>query len=116
MAEALIIDDDERMRYAISALVNKLGHNCLCASSLEEGLRAAASSPFDVIFLDVNLPDGNGISALPKFRMSPLHPEIIIITGYGDPDGAELAMQTGAWDYIEKGTRFKEINLIFRRA
>ena len=64
MAEILIIDDDEGMRYALSVLVKKLGHNPFCASFLAEGLHAASSTPFDVVLLDVNLPDGSGLSSL----------------------------------------------------
>ena len=111
MAEILIIDDDEGMSYTLSVLVKKSGHNPFCACSLAEGFHAASSRPFDVVFLDVNLPDGDGLSSLPKFRTSPSGPEIIIITGYGSPDGAELAIRTGAWDYIEKGPGLDEISL-----
>ena len=116
MAEILIIDDDEGMRYTLSVLVRKLGHNPFSASSLAEGLHAASSTPFDVVLLDANLPDGNGLSSLPEFRTSPSGPEIIIITGYGNPDGAELAIRTGAWDYIEKGASLKKITLRLTRA
>lgn len=116
MAEILIIDDDEGMRYSLSALVSKLGHHPSCATTLKDGLQAASSTPFDVIFLDVHLPDGNGLSALAEFKMSPSRPEIIIITGYGSQDGAELAIRTGAWDYIEKGSTFKEMLLPLTRA
>ncbi|RLB17527.1 MAG: sigma-54-dependent Fis family transcriptional regulator [Deltaproteobacteria bacterium] len=116
MADTLIIDDDEGMRYTLSVLVTQLGHNVSCACSLQEGIQTASSKDFDVVFLDVNLPDGNGLSALPRLKSFPSQPEIIIITGYGNPDGAALAMQTGAWDYIEKGARLKEISLPFTRA
>ena len=116
MAEILIIDDDEGIKYAFSALVKKLGHNPFCVSSLAEGFHAASSTPFDVVLLDVKLPDGSGLSSFPKFRTFPSSPEIIIITGYGNPDGAELAVRTGAWDYIEKGASMKEISLRLTRA
>ncbi len=116
MAEILIVDDDEGMRYTLSVLVKQLRHNPFCVSSLKEGFHAASSAPFDVVLLDVNLPDGNGLSSLSKFRTSPSDPEIIIITGYGNPDGAELAIRTGAWDYIEKGASLKEISLPLTRA
>ncbi len=116
MAEILIIDDDEGMRYTLSVLVKKLGHNPFCASLLVEGLHIAASTSFDVVFLDVNLPDGDGLSELSKFRAFASRPEVIIITGYGNRDGAELAMRSGAWEYIEKGGRLNEIQLRLTRA
>lgn len=116
MAAILIIDDDEGMRYTLSVLVKQLGHDPFCASCLAEGFHAASSTPFDVVFLDVNLPDGDGLSELPKFRKSPSDPEIIIITGSGNRDGAELAIRSGAWDYIEKGACLKEMSLPLTRA
>ena len=116
MAEILIVDDDEGMRAILSVFVERLGHNPSCASSLKEGIQAASSIAFDVVFLDVIMPDGNGLSALAEFRKAPSGPEIIIITGYGNPDGAELAILSGAWDYIEKGASPKEMRLPLVRA
>jgi len=116
MAEILIIDDDEGMRYSLSAAMKQMGHNPFCAGTLADGLHAVSSKPFDVVFLDVNLPDGDGLSASSKFKTSPSRPEIIIITGYGNPDGAELAIQSGAWEYIEKGTKLSQIKLRLIRA
>ena len=116
MAEILIVDDDEGMRSILSSLVEKLGHNPSCASSLKKGIQAASSRAFDVVFLDVNMPDGNGLSVLTEFKTAPSGPEIIIITGYGNPDGAEMAILSGAWDYIEKGAGLKEMRLPLVRA
>ncbi len=116
MAEILIVDDDEGMRYSLSAAVKQIGHIPFCATTLADGLQAVSSGSFDVVFLDVNLPDGDGLAASPEFKSAPSHPEIIIITGYGNPDGAELAIQSGAWEYIEKGTRLSQIKLRLTRA
>ncbi|MCP4576932.1 MAG: sigma-54-dependent Fis family transcriptional regulator [Deltaproteobacteria bacterium] len=116
MAEVLIIDDDEGMRYSLSAAIKQTGHNPFCAATLADGFNAISSKPFDVVFLDVNLPDGDGLSASPKFKAFPSCPEVIIITGYGNPDGAELAIRSGAWEYIEKGTGLSQIKLRLTRA
>jgi two-component system NtrC family response regulator len=69
-----------------------------------------------VIFLDVRLPDGNGLENLTTFREQPSTPEVIIMTGVGDPDGAELAVKGGAWDYIQKPFSKQEIVLLLHRA
>jgi len=116
MAEILIIDDDKLICEAISALVGTLGHNTATGQTLAEGLRLAQERPFDVVFLDVRLPDGNGLDVLPQIRSTPSTPEIIILTGYGDPDGAELAIKNGAWDYIEKPSSIQHIKLPLLRA
>ena len=59
------------------------------------------------------MPDGNGLDLLPKIHELPSQPEVIIITGLGDPDGAEIAIKNGAWDYIEKSSSTKEMALPF---
>ncbi|MEN6621912.1 MAG: sigma-54 dependent transcriptional regulator, partial [Smithella sp.] len=69
-----------------------------------------------VVFLDVQLPDGNGLILLPKIHATPSSPEVIIITGFGSPDAAELAIKNGAWDFIEKPLEKKLIELPLVRA
>ena len=57
-----------------------------------------------------DMPDGNGLDAIGEIRRTPSSPEVIVITGWGDPDGAERAMRQGAWDYIEKPPSVKTMN------
>lgn len=102
MADVLIIDDEEMICEVLSRQVESMGHRAIKAFTLSDGLEKALSRNCDVIFLDVNLPDGNGLEALPRFRTVPAAPEVIIITGAGAPDGAELAIRFGAWDYLRK--------------
>jgi two-component system NtrC family response regulator len=94
MASVLIIDDDEVFNKMLSLKVRQLGHEVATALTLEEGLKEAYSLRFDVVYLDVWMPDGNGLDILPKIRETSSSPEVIIITGTGDPDGAELAVKT----------------------
>jgi two-component system NtrC family response regulator len=116
MAKVLIIDDEELMGKMLSALVVSQGHQAHCASTLANGLRQASEKDFDIIFLDVRLPDGNGLDAIPRLRALPAAPEIIIITSHSDPDGAELAITRGAWDYIHKTSSMSQITLPLARA
>jgi two-component system NtrC family response regulator len=116
MAKILIIDDDESMCYALSRMVSRMGHTPSCAYTISEGLESAAAGDFDVVYLDVRMPDGSGLEALPKVQAAPSSPEVIIITGFGDPDGAEIAIKSGAWDYIEKGCSTREMSLPLLRA
>lgn len=116
MAEVLIIDDDEGMCYTLANMVRQTGHDAISAYTLSDGSKKASSEPFDVIFLDVQMPDGNGLDLLPKLTETPSKPEVIIITGQGNPDGAELAINNGAWDYVEKPSSMKAMMLPFLRA
>jgi two-component system, NtrC family, response regulator len=102
MGRILIIDDDRFNSEILRDMIIKMGHEVICAFTAEEGLRTALSDSFDVVFLDIQLPDGNGLMLLPTINAFRSAPEVIIITGFGSPDGAELAMKNGAWDFIEK--------------
>ena len=116
MAKILIIDDDELICTTLTRLVRGKGHDATSALGMVEGLRQATEQPFDVVFLDVRMPDGNGLDLLPKIEALPAAPEVIIMTGFGDPNGAELAIKSGAWDYIEKNSSVKDIILSLERA
>jgi DNA-binding NtrC family response regulator len=116
MAKILIIDDEKMVCDMVSDKLGSLGHAATCTHTLSNGLKAVSESEFDLVLLDVHLPDGSGLEALSQFKSSDSQPEIIIITGEGDTDGAELAIETGAWDYIEKPLFMKEITLQVTRA
>ncbi len=116
MAAVLIIDDDEGVSYTLSRIVDELGHRSVAAFSLKDGLKEAASGKFDVVFLDVRLPDGNGLGIIPGIQAVDFPPEIIIITAYGDVGGAELALKSGVWDYIQKPSKINEMKLPLVRA
>jgi two-component system, NtrC family, response regulator len=116
MSNILIIDDDEMFCELLSDMVTDLGHHPVPAYTLQGALQEAASGAYDVIFLDVRLPDGSGLDILPALREKPSSPEVIIVTGAGDPDGAELAIKNGAWDYIEKNSSIKQMELPLVRA
>jgi two-component system NtrC family response regulator len=116
MASVLIIDDDPLVCRMLCDAFKGLGHLATVSSSLEDGLKRVASEPFDIVFLDVMLPDGNGLEAIERVKGSESSPEVIIITGLGDPDGAELAIRSGAWDYIEKPLTLSIFRLPFMRA
>jgi len=116
MAKILIIDDDKMLCKTMFNLFEDLGHNIKYAFTLEDGENVAKSDRFDVIFLDVRLPDGSGIQRLPTIQASPSSPEVIILTAYADPDGAELALRNNAWDYIKKPASIDTILLALTRA
>ena len=105
----MIIDDDELFCEMLSEMVTDMGHGVKFTHSLNDGVVEAINGSYDVVFLDVRMPDGSGLRALPKIRELTDPPEVIIITGAGDPDGAELAIVNGAWDYIEKQSSIKRM-------
>ncbi len=116
MADILIIDDDSLICDLLVQLMEKLGHQGSIALTGEQGVELARSGSFDLVFLDVNLPDANGMDLIQTLKQLPSSPEIIIITGEHEPDGAKLAIIGGAWNYLEKPFYRQEINLQVERA
>ncbi|MDD2271057.1 MAG: sigma-54 dependent transcriptional regulator [Desulfuromonadaceae bacterium] len=115
MVKILIIDDDQLFCKSLSLVAQQKGYHATSVHTLADGF-AQSKHQFDVVFLDVNLPDGSGLDYIQHLSDYTAAPEIIIITGQGDPQGAELAIKCGAWDYIEKGASVKEITLSLQRA
>jgi len=116
MAKVLIIDDDPLVRESLARVVKKMDHEPFKADSLAAAREKLPAEHFDIVFCDVQMPDGSGLDLLPEIRASAAVPEVIIVTGYGDPDGAELAIKKGAWDYIEKPLSVKAVMLCVERA
>ncbi|HAA05022.1 MAG TPA: Fis family transcriptional regulator [Syntrophobacteraceae bacterium] len=116
MASVLIIDDDPMFCDLLTDVVRNAGHDAASVHTLEDGFRRMGKGRFDVVFLDVQMPDGDGLEVLDQVRAAPSAPEVIIVTGDGNADGAELAIRTGAWDYLEKPSSIQSMLLPLTRA
>ncbi len=112
----LVVDDDPHVREFLLEVLRAHAAFLSSATTLHEGLQTASFDAFDVVFLDVVLPDGSGLEAVKTFRRGPGHPEVIIMTGQGDPSGAALALRHGAWDYLCKPLSAQEVRLAATRS
>ena len=108
MARVLVVDDENLMRTMVEVACRRLGHEALCAATLAEGRRLAATG-VDVILLDMLLPDGNGLDAQQELAALPDAPDIVVITGHGDGDAAEKALRGGVWDFLMKPVRVRDV-------
>ena len=93
-----------------------MGHVADHAFTLKDGLSKISAEIFDIILLDVNLPDGCGLDIIDDIVSTSTHTQVIIMTAFSDPDGAGLAIENGAWDYIEKPTSSQKFKLQISRA
>lgn len=116
MSKILIVDDDPQICSILIEYLEEIGHEAAAVHTLSAGLKSASDIHLDVVLLDVQLPDGNGLEVLPRFIEAPSSPEVIIITGMGDPDGAEKAILRGVWSYIPKPDVLKDLSLHISRA
>jgi two-component system, NtrC family, response regulator len=102
VAKILVIDDELLIRTMLSEVIGSLGHEVVVKENLTEGLATAKETCFDVIYLDVLLPDGNGLESINDIRLASSCPELIIMTGHATPDDAEIAVRHGVWEYLRK--------------
>lgn len=116
MVNVLVIDDDLKICLFFSKLLEQMGHCFEIAHTVKDGRNLFGSQRFDLVLLDLELPDGNGLELLPEFTDAHHCPEVIIITGTGDARGAELAFKYGAWDYVQKPFLLDEVSLPITRA
>jgi two-component system, NtrC family, response regulator len=116
MSKILIIDDDPSVNDLLATVIARAGYETVCAFDACKGMAALQTGNFDVVLLDVVLPDGDGLELLTRIRCLASAPEVIIITGDGDPDAAELAIRSGAWDYLVKPPAVQNITLCIERA
>ncbi|WP_462324138.1 sigma-54-dependent transcriptional regulator [Desulfoplanes sp.] len=112
----LTIDDQAPIRELFSTLVTKAGHRPFTAKTLAQGLDIASTKDIATVLLDIRLPDGSGLDIIQDLRNMPSRPEVIVITGFADLDGAERALTQGAFDYVPKPVSVKQIALILKQA
>ncbi len=115
MGRVLIIDDDYDTCEVLQFMISHIGHSAEYCHTLHDGVDAVKKKEFDVVFLDVQLPDGSGLDYIKTIQALENSPEVIVITGAGDPDGAEIAIKNGAWDYLQKPLSPKNIMLPVKR-
>ena len=115
-ARILIVDDERGIRALCSEVLRRAGHAVEVADTHGAGLAAAAASPFDLIFCDINLPDRDGLSMLPVLLEREPRPTIILMTGFPSVETAVRGMKLGARDYLTKPFTPDELRLVCDRA
>ncbi len=111
----LLVDDEYGVRLAYSRFLRKRGFDVYMASSLAEAREAFYSRPFDVVLLDLNLPDENGIGWIEEIRRERPSTAIVVITGTNDVNVAVEAMRKGADNYLLKPVDMDSLELFLRK-
>jgi DNA-binding response OmpR family regulator len=98
----LIIDDEPNLRRSLGLILQRAGYSITTAASAAEALHLLRAGAYDLAFLDIKLPDQNGIDLLPQLRE--LYPDmpILILTAHATLDTAIGAVRLGARDYLLK--------------
>jgi len=98
----LIIDDEAEIRESLQTLLELEGYEVETASTGNEGLSRSGDRPFDLVLLDLALPDKNGLNVLAELHERDSQLPVIVITAYGTVDNAVKATQAGAANFIQK--------------
>jgi DNA-binding NtrC family response regulator len=98
----LIIDDEAAIRESLETLLELEGYGVESAGSGEEGLARIGERSFDLVLLDLALPDRNGMDLLAEIHLQDPGLSIIMVTAYGTVENAVKAMQAGAANFVQK--------------
>jgi len=98
----LVVDDESEIREGLELLLKTEGYQVSSAETGQSGLSRLGEQPFDLLLLDVSLPDRNGIEMLKEVRKQDPGLPIVLITAYGSIEMARAAFKSGAMDYITK--------------
>lgn len=101
MAKILVIDDERAIRNTLKEILEFEGHSLTLAENGKQGLEAALSTEFDLIYTDIKMPELDGLELLEQLHGKVSAP-IVMISGHGNIETAVEALKKGAWDYIEK--------------
>jgi DNA-binding NtrC family response regulator len=112
----LVIDDEEFIRINLKDIFTSEKYAVSLASLGREGLEVIKENQFDLAFLDINLPDMNGIDVLKEIKKIEPDLLVIIITGFASVESAVNAIKLGAYDYIKKPFKADAIKLITKLA
>jgi DNA-binding NtrC family response regulator len=98
----LVIDDEAEIRESLETLLEFEGYDVEASANGEQGLAKLGERPFDLVLLDLALPDRNGLELLPEIRNLDPQVSVIMITAYGTVEDAVRAMQFGAANFLQK--------------
>jgi len=100
--KVLIVDDEERFRITLSKLLAVAGVEATTAGSGLEALTELNKNDYDVVLLDVKMPEMNGLEALSKIKKNNPGLEVIMLTGHASVDVAVEIMKLGGYEYLLK--------------
>ena len=112
----LVVDDDEPHAEAVAESLERVGYECVVATSGREGLRLIEEQTFDIILTDLIMDGVGGLEILGKAKRELPDAEVVILTGHGTIKTAVTAMQAGATQYLTKPLDIGELRTVVDKA
>ncbi|WNG58703.1 sigma-54-dependent Fis family transcriptional regulator [Archangium gephyra] len=112
----LVVDDEEQVRTFLGELLGSSGYQVRCASSGSQALEMLSGGSFDVVLLDVMMPEMSGLEVLRRYRASGGGAPVIVLSALSGAEDAMRAMKMGASDYLSKPFSSDELEDAMSRA
>jgi DNA-binding NtrC family response regulator len=116
VASILIVDDDADIREVLGDRLESLGYRVVAAGTAKEGLELLERQNPQLVLLDIEMPDMNGMDLLREIRRREHDVTVVMITAYGTIERAVEAMKEGAYDFIAKPFEPDHVALIVAKA
>lgn len=116
MYKILVVDDEKGIREFLLITLKKQGYDVTLASNGEEAIRLIAPTVFDLVLVDIKMPQGDGYAVLKEVKAKSPDTVVIMITAYGSLETAVQAMREGAFDYISKPFNVSELKALLKTA
>ena len=110
----LVVDDDLLLRKTLVDLLSRWGHQVTAGACLADAREALEKNTFDLVMLDMRLPDGNGLEFLDEQKKACPDINVVMITAYADVRTAVASIKCGAFDYLAKPFEEEELQKIVR--
>ena len=107
MTRILVVDDETAIREVLIEFLSSHGYAAQGAENGREALQLARTFNPQVVLLDIAMPGMNGIETLKRMRQEAPQAAVIMISGHADHDQALLALDLGAYDFIQKPLDFR---------
>ena len=116
LEKILIVEDEPVVRNLLQSIFAR--HKCVvtCVGTLAEATLCVGRESYDLMMLDIRLPDGDGQKFLEQVTTLPERPLVVMVTGYGTIESAVACMRAGAFDYALKPFSPSQIDVILKKA
>lgn len=112
----LVVDDEVTIRKMVEHHLRRQRYSVAVAATLSEAAAVLHTERFDLMFLDLCLPDGDGLELLQRVMQAPAAPVVAILSGCTGVEEAVRCIRSGAFDYILKPFSLEELDVVIRRA
>ena len=112
----IVLEDDLVIRKNLEQQLRQRRYDVASAATLAAAQELLTRDTFDLIMVDVRLPDGEGTELLQQLQLRPQRPLVVIMTGYGSVESAVECMRSGAFDYLIKPFSSDQIEMTLRKA